>query len=90
MRAVVPTRYQTEKNSLTLRAGGQEVLVGEHADVPRGSVAVMVREIVEVEIARLAGVELDAAALGELLPEVPPAHGADADRGSRHTKKAAD
>jgi|SRR5579884_273111 len=44
--------------SLTAREAVSEVLSGEHADVLRESVAVMVREIMEAEVAQLAGAEL--------------------------------
>src|SRR5512142_47284 len=50
--------------SLTAREAVSEVLASEHADVLRESVAVMVREIMELEVARLAGAEL-----GERAPE---------------------
>jgi putative transposase len=51
-------------NSLTAREAVSEVLASEHADVLRESVAVMVREIMEAEVARFAGAEL-----GERAPE---------------------
>jgi len=51
-------------NSLTAREAASEVLASEHADVLRESVAVMVREIMEAEIAGLAGAEL-----GERAPD---------------------
>jgi transposase-like protein len=43
--------------SLTAREAVSEVLASEHADVLRESVALMVREIMEVEVAQLAGAE---------------------------------
>jgi putative transposase len=43
--------------SLTAREAVGEVLASEHADVLRESVAVMVREIMELEVAQLAGAE---------------------------------
>jgi transposase-like protein len=52
------------ENSLTARDAAREVLAGEHADVLRESVALMVREIMEVEVSQLAGAEL-----GERAPE---------------------
>jgi transposase-like protein len=53
-----------EGQSLTTRDAVREVLASEHADVLRESVALMVREIMELEVARLAGAEL-----GERAPE---------------------
>jgi len=53
-----------EGQSLTAREAVREVLAGEHADVLRESVALMVREIMELEVAQLAGAEL-----GERAPE---------------------
>jgi hypothetical protein len=44
-----------DSKSLTAREAVSEVLSSDHADVLRESVAVMVREIMEVEIAQLAG-----------------------------------
>ena len=46
------------KDSLTAREAAVQVLSAEHADVLRESVAVMVREMMEAEVARLAGAEL--------------------------------
>ena len=51
-------------NSLTAREAVGEVLADEHADVLRESVAVMVREIMELEVAQLAGAELGERAPG--------------------------
>ena len=45
------------KDSLTAREAAVQVLGVEHADVLRESVAVMVREIMEAEVAKLAGAE---------------------------------
>jgi transposase-like protein len=45
------------RDSLTARGAAQEVLALEHADVLRESVAVMVREIMEAEVAMIAGAE---------------------------------
>jgi hypothetical protein len=53
-----------EGQSLTAREAVREVLASEHADVLRESVAVMVNEIMELEVAQLAGAEL-----GERAPE---------------------
>src|ERR1700749_2163764 len=53
-----------EGRSLTAREAVREVLAGEHADVLRESVTVMVREIMEAEVAQLTGAEL-----GERAPE---------------------
>src|SRR5512135_2961556 len=50
--------------SLTAREAVSEVLASEHADVLRESVALMVREIMELEVVQLAGAEL-----GERAPE---------------------
>jgi putative transposase len=52
------------EKSLTAREAACEVLAGEHADVLRESVALMVREIMEVEVAQLAGAELGERAPG--------------------------
>lgn len=52
------------EKSLTAREAASEVLAGEHADVLRESVALMVREIMELEIAQLAGAELGERAPG--------------------------
>jgi putative transposase len=46
-----------EGRSLTTREAVEEVLASEHADVLRESVAVMVRELMELEVSRLAGAE---------------------------------
>lgn len=46
-----------EGPSLTTREAVEGVLASEHADVLRESVAVMVREIMELEVAQLAGAE---------------------------------
>ena len=53
-----------EGRSLTTREAVEEVLAGEHADVLRESVAVMVREIMELEVAQLAGAEFGERAPG--------------------------
>lgn len=53
-----------EGQSLTAREAVREVLASEHADVLRESVALMVREIMELEVAQVAGAEL-----GERAPE---------------------
>lgn len=53
-----------EGQSLTTREAVEAVLASEHADVLRESVGVMVREIMELEVSRLAGAEL-----GERAPE---------------------
>jgi putative transposase len=53
-----------EGQSLTAREAVREVLASEHADVLRESVALMVREIMELEVAQLAGAEL-----GERAPD---------------------
>jgi putative transposase len=50
--------------SVTAREAVSELLAGEHSDVLRESVALMVREIMEVEVAQLAGAEL-----GERAPD---------------------
>jgi putative transposase len=50
--------------SLTAREAVSEVLASEHADVLRESVALMVREMMEAEVARLAGAELGERAPG--------------------------
>lgn len=47
-----------EGKSLTAREAVRDVLASEHADVLRESVAVMVREIMELEVTQLAGAEL--------------------------------
>ena len=46
-----------EGRSVTTREAVEGVLASEHADVLRESVAVMVREIVELEVAQQAGAE---------------------------------
>ena len=46
-----------EGRSMTAREAANNVLGVEHADVLRESVAVMVREIMELEVAQLAGAE---------------------------------
>jgi transposase-like protein len=51
-------------DSLTAREAAEQVMGSEHADVLRESVALMVREIMEAEIALLAGAEL-----GERAPQ---------------------
>jgi len=53
-----------EGRSLTTREAVEGVLASEHADVLRESVAVMVGEIMELEVARLAGAELGERAPG--------------------------
>lgn len=53
-----------EGQSLTTRDAVREVLASEHADVLRESVAVMVRELMELEVAQLAGAELGERAPG--------------------------
>jgi transposase-like protein len=52
------------KNSVTARGAAEQVLALEHGDVLRESVALMVREIMEAEIAQLAGAELGERAPG--------------------------
>jgi putative transposase len=52
------------KDSLTAREAALEVLGAEHADVLRESVALVVREVMEAEVAQLIGAEL-----GERAPE---------------------
>jgi putative transposase len=55
-----PTKEDTtmaEGRSMTAREAANNVLAIEHADVLRESVAVMVREIMELEVAQLAGAE---------------------------------
>jgi transposase-like protein len=54
----------TEGRSLTAREAVEGVFASEHADVLRESVAVMVREIMELEVAQLAGAELGERAPG--------------------------
>lgn len=54
----------TEGRSLTAREAVEGVLASEHADVLRESVALMVREIMELEVGQPAGAEL-----GERAPE---------------------
>ena len=44
-----------EGRSLTAREAVEGVLASEHADVLREAVALMVREIMELEVAQLAG-----------------------------------
>jgi transposase-like protein len=46
-----------EGRSMTAREAANNVMAVEHADVLRESVALMVREIMELEVARLAGAE---------------------------------
>jgi transposase-like protein len=53
-----------EGRSLTAREAVEEVLASEHADLLRESVAVMVRELMELEVSRLAGAELGERAPG--------------------------
>jgi Transposase, Mutator family len=53
-----------EGKSMTAREAASNVMASEHADVLRESVALMVREIMEAEVARLAGAEL-----GERAPD---------------------
>ncbi len=53
-----------EGQSLTAREAVREVLASEHADVLRESVAVMVREMMELEVGQLAGAELGERAPG--------------------------
>src|SRR5438270_10999510 len=53
-----------EGNSMTAREAASNVMALEHSDVLRESVAVMVKEIMEAEIAQLAGAEL-----GERVPD---------------------
>ena len=53
-----------EGNSMTAREAASNVIALEHSDVLRESVAVMVKEIMEAEIAQLAGAEL-----GERAPD---------------------
>jgi hypothetical protein len=47
----------TEGRSLTAREAVEGVLASEHADVLRESVALLVREMMELEVAQLAGAE---------------------------------
>lgn len=54
----------TEGQRMTAREGTGNVLASQHADVLRESVALMVREIMECEIAQLAGAEH-----GERMPD---------------------
>jgi hypothetical protein len=61
---VVPAKTDEKENatmaearSLTTREAAEGVLASEHADVLRESVAVLVREIMELEVAKLAGAE---------------------------------
>ena len=67
---VGPTKFDdgdttvAEGRSLTTREAVEEVLACEHAEVLRESVAVMVRELMELEVARLAGAEHGERALG--------------------------
>lgn len=56
-----------EGKSLTTREAVEGVLGVERADVLRESVAVMVREMMEAEVAQLAGAEL-----GERAPGIYP------------------
>jgi transposase-like protein len=49
---------------VTARGAAEQVLALEHADVLRESVALMVREMMEAEIAQLAGAELGERAPG--------------------------
>src|ERR1700742_4505922 len=53
-----------EDQSLTAREAVREVLESEHVDVLRESVALMVREIMELEVAEVAGAELGERAPG--------------------------
>jgi hypothetical protein len=61
---VGPTKFDEEDTtmaegqSLTTREAVEGVLASEHADVLRERVALMVREIMEAEVAQLAGTEL--------------------------------
>jgi putative transposase len=52
------------KDSLTAREAAEKVMSVEHADVLRESVALMVREVMDAEIAQLAGAELGERAPG--------------------------
>ena len=52
------------KDRLTAREAVQQVMGSEHADVLRERVALMVREIMEAEVALLAGAELGERAPG--------------------------
>jgi transposase-like protein len=52
------------EKSLTAREAACAVLAGEHADVLRESVTLMVREIMELEVGQLAGAELGERAPG--------------------------
>ncbi len=58
-----------EAQRMTAREAANNVMALEHADVLRESVALMVREIMEVEVARLAGAELGERAPGERLAQ---------------------
>ena len=59
-----------EERRMTAREAASNVMAVEHADVLRESVALMVREIMELEIAKLAGAEL-----GERAAESPRPRG---------------
>ena len=54
----------TGSESLTAREVAGEVMAAEHADLLRESVAVIVREVMEAEVGKIAGAEL-----GERAPE---------------------
>src|SRR5580658_6631382 len=58
-----------EDRSLTTREAVEQVLASEHADVLRESVAVMVREVMELEVAQLAGAEHGERAPGKRLAQ---------------------
>ena len=44
-----------DEKSMTVRAAASKLLVEEHADVLREAVRVMLREVMEAEVSRLAG-----------------------------------
>jgi putative transposase len=69
---VGPAKFDEKENttmpegrSLTTREAVERVLGSEHADVLRESVAVMVREIMELEVSQLAGAEFGERAPGQ-------------------------
>jgi transposase-like protein len=58
-----------EGRSLTTREAVENVLASEHGDVLRESVALMVREMMELEVSQLAGAELGERAPGRRLAQ---------------------
>jgi transposase-like protein len=58
-----------EERRMTAREAASNVMAVEHADVLRESVALMVREVMELEIAKLAGAELGERAPAERLAQ---------------------